>query len=771
MDRMWTWMMRVRDLVFRRRWEREAEQEMAFHVEMDIKERIHDGLSPEEARRSALVAFGGTERFRQQARDSRWGGTLDRLRRDVRYAVRALVKNPGFSAAAIVTLALGIGANTAMFSVVNTVLLQPLPYPDAHEVVRIQNSWAGSPKGPISPAEFVDFEQQLEGFSAFGGYGFGTVNITGGGEPIRASAAFLSSGVFPALGATAAMGRVFSRDEDVANAPVLMISDGFWRSRFAAAPDVVGRTLTWNGRDSEIIGVMRPDFRLPERLTSAASVRLYVPLSITPAMVVNRGSHYLNGVPRRAEGVSHERAARSIEELAATMVRDFPDGYPADMNFTSTAVPLAEDVTGDVRALLWILLGSVGFVLVIVGANVANLLLARADGRVREFALRMALGAGRRSITAQLAVESVVLASIGGLLGIVLAVASMDVLATLQATNLPRLAEVSLDRRVLGFAVTVSLVTGLLFGLIPGFQVAPARLAQSLREGGRSATGSRRSQRLRQLLIAGEIAFAVVLLSGAGLLTRSFVELANVDPGYRSDQVLTTRITLPSARYGSDEERRLFFREFVRRVSDIAGVDAAAGVSNLPLATSLGDMNFEIEDRPIPEGAVSPRGDWQVITPGYFEVMGMTLLQGRGIEAQDDVTAPGAVVVSESLARIHWPEGDAMGKRFVLGGEAGPGQVTIVGIVRDVRHSGLDAALTPQYYLAHEQFTFWNGGSAVNNLSIVVRSATPTAALRTAIQEVTRSIDPQLPLSSFRTMDDVRYASIAQPRLLMALLG
>lgn len=263
MDRMWTWVVRVRNLVFRRRWEREAEQEMAFHVEMDTKERIRQGMGPEEARRSALVAFGGTERFRHQARENRWGGTADRLQRDVRYAVRALIKNPGFSSAAIVTLALGVGVNTAMFSVVNTVQLQPLPYPDAHEVVRIQNSWAGSPKGSISPGEFVDFEQRLEGFSAFGAYGFGTVNITREGEPIRASAAFLSSGVFPALGATAAMGRVFDRDEDVANAPVLMISDGFWRSRFAADPDVIGRTATVHRE----LHPERPE-RLPEASTS-----------------------------------------------------------------------------------------------------------------------------------------------------------------------------------------------------------------------------------------------------------------------------------------------------------------------------------------------------------------------------------------------------------------------------------------------------------------------------------------------------------------------
>ena len=494
---MWTWMTRVRNLIFRRRWDREAEQEMAFHVEMDTKERIRRGVDPDEARRAALVAFGGTERFRQQAREGRWGSTVDTLLQDVRYAVRGLIKNPGFSLAAIVTLALGIGANTAMFSVVNTVLLQPLPYADADQVVRIQNSWVGSPQGAISPAEFLDFEQRLEGFSAMGVYSFGAVSVTGDGEPIRVSAAFLSSGVFPALGSTAAMGRVFNYDEDFADASVLMISDGFWRDRFAASRDVIGRTLNWNGHDYEIIGVMRPDFRMPELLTSTSPVQLYVPAGITPASVMNRGSHYLFGVARRADGVSQERGARMVQELAAAMVREHPDGYPQDMRFTSTAVPLAEDVTGDVRPLLWILFGSVGFVLLIVGVNVANLLIARADGRAREFSLRTALGAGRGRITAQLAVESLVLATIGGLLGIVLAMVSMDLLASIEATNLPRLAEVHLDRRVLGFGITVSLATGLLCGLLPGLQVSPSRLAESLREGGRSATSSRRSQRLR----------------------------------------------------------------------------------------------------------------------------------------------------------------------------------------------------------------------------------------------------------------------------------
>ena len=769
---MWTWMTRVRDLIFRRRWDREAQQEMAFHVEMDTKARIRAGADPDEARRAALVAFGGTERYRQRARDNRWGSSVDTLFQDVRYAVRGLIKNPGFSLAAIVTLALGIGANTAMFSVVNTVLLQPLPYDDADEVVRIQNSWVGSPQGNISPAEFLDFEQRLEGFDAMGVYSFGSVSVTGDGEPLRVAAAFLSSGVFPALAATAAMGRVYTYDEDFANASVLMISDGFWRDRFASSRDVIGRTLNWNGNDYEIIGVMRPEFRLPELLTSTSPVQLYVPAGITPSDAMNRGSHYLNGVARRADGVSQEQAARNVEELAAAMVREYPDGYPQDMRFTSTAVPLVEDVTGNVRPLLWILFGSVGFVLLIVGANVANLLIARADGREREFSLRMALGAGRGRITAQLAVESLVLAAVGGILGIALAVGSMDVLASLEATNLPRLAEIRLDRRVLGFGIAVSLTTGLLFGLIPGLQVSPTRLAESLREGGRSATSSRRSQRLRRLLISGEIAFAVILLSGAGLLTRSFVKLLSVDPGYRSDQVLTTRVTLPSGRYRSDEERRQFFREFTTRLSDLPGVDVAAGVSNLPLASGrLGDLNFRIANREIPEGALSPRGDWQVITPGYFDVMGMTLMEGRGIEVQDDATAPGAIVISESLAQLYWPDGDAMGKRFTLGGEAGPGMVTIVGIVRDVRHSGLDASPTPQMYLAHEQFTFWNGGNAVAGLSIVVRSGAPIAELRVAIQGVARAMDPQLPLSSFRSMDEVRSASVAQPRLLMVLLG
>ena len=771
MDWVWMWIIRVRNFIFRRRWDRDVRQEMAFHLDMETRERLREGMDPRAARRSALITFGGTERFRQQAWEGRWGSVADVLRQDVRHAIRALIQNPGFSTAAIVTLALGIGANTAMFSVVNTVLLQPLPYTDAHEIVRIQTSWAGSPKANISPAEFLDYRERLEGFSAIGVYSFGTVNVTGDGEPLLVSAAFLTSGVLPALGATAAMGRTFTPEEDLANAPVVVISDGFWRDRFAASADVIGRTLNGNGRDYEIIGVARPDFRLPELLSSTTPVHLYVPAGITSTMAVSRGSHYLNGVARRAEGVTQARAAAAIESLAATMVRDFPDSYPADMQFTATAVPLDEDVTGDVRSLLWILFVSVGFVLLIVGANVANLLLARADGRQREFSLRLALGSSRRRIAAQLVVESVVLAMIGGLVGIVLAVVCIDILATLEATNLPRLGEIHLDRRVLGFGITVSLVVGLLFGIVPGLQVSSNRLAACLREGGRSATGTRRSQRLRAMLIAGEIALAVILLSGAGLLTRSFVELVRVDPGYRSDQVLTTRITLPTARYASDDERRGFFREFVTRLAEMPGVDAAGGVSNLPLATRLGDLNFTIEHRPVPEGAVSPRGDWQVITPGYFEAMGVTLLDGRGIEARDHAAAPGAVVVSESLARLHWPNGDALGKRFVLGGEAGPGMVTIVGIVRDVRHSGLDASPTPQMYLPHEQFTFWNGGSAVAALSIVVRSDAPTTELRTAIQGLARSMDPQLPLSSFRSMNEVRSASVAQPRLLMALLG
>ncbi len=691
----------------------------------------------------------------------------------MRLAIRTLTRNPTFTIAALLALALGIGANTAVFSVVNAVLLRSLPYADADRVVRVYNHWEGSPRASISPAESFDY---LDGtgnvFEAFGVYSTGAVNVTGGGAPERVPAAFASAGVLPALGVTPRGGRLYSADEDAAAATVVLASDGFVQRRFGGA-DVVGREIVVNGTTITIIGVLPPRFRLPSEFGSPTPSDLLFPLALDRATSTARGSHFLVGVARLANGVSPVAAERAIEQIANRFVAAFPDDYPQQMGFGVDLVDVRETVVGAVRPVLLLLLAAVGLVLLITCTNVASLLLARADARRREFAVRTALGAGRRHIASMVFAETGILATIAGILGVVLAAWATAGLVSLLPVGMATSVEIPVDLRVLAFATGTTLFATLLAGAAP--LVGLGRLARdaqaALRESGRGTTTGRRRQRLRSGLVTAEVAIAVVLLVGAGLLLRSFAALIDVDPGYDTRNVLTTRISLPSAAYGSDQLRRDFFAELISRMGTMPGVQSAGAVTNLPLASSLGDLNFRVEGREVREGDVSPRLDWQVVTPGYFETMGMRIVRGRGITASDDERAAGAVVINETGARQYFPNEDPIGQRFLLGGGAGPGWVTIIGIAADIRHSTLAEPPRGAMYLAHRQFTFWNGGQAPGTMQIVVRAAGNAAALAPGLRATVRSLDPDLPISAVRTMSDVEAESLAQPRFVLVLIA
>ena len=771
MDKLWLWASRVRNLVAGHRADRESTEEMQFHLDMEIQERIRQGMSEAEARRTAMMDFGGVDRFREQVRERRWGSGLDAARQDIRYAVRVLARSPGFTAIALLTLTLGIGGTTAIFSVVNTVLLSPLPYAEPDDVVRLQQSWVGTDLASLSPAEHLDYVEKLDVFSSFGSYTYASGNLVGDGDPERVNGVQASAGLLPSFGVSPQRGRFFTEQEDQAFARVVVIGDGLWRGRFAGAEDIVGRTLSMDGREYEIVGVMPPGFRLPELLLSGGESQFFRPLSITQEQVTARGSHYLRSVGRLRPGVSPETAATAVQRVAAEMARDYPADYPREAGFTATTVPLGSQIRGPVRLPLLILMGAVGFVLLIACANVANLLISRADGRARELSLRAALGAGRGRLVSQVLIESVLLGLIGGLLGLGLAAVSIRTLAPIIPADLSWLGQAAIDGRVLGFALIASLATGVVFGLLPAARVGRGGLSATLSDSGRTSSEGRGGGMVRRFLVVGELAFALVLLAGAGLLTRSFVALLNVDPGVRTSQVVSTRVALPSARFDDDEKVVAFFRALRPRLTAIPGVVDAAAVSNLPLASTIGDLNFRIEGRDVPEGGVSPRADWQVVTPGYFETMGLPILRGREIRASDDASSIGVVVVNETVADLYWPDEDPLGKRFVLGGQAGPGMVEIVGIARDVRHEGLDQPDKPQMYLAHEQFRFWNGGGAASTMNLVVHSTLPLEELRVPITEAVRGLDPLLPLSAFTTMEEARAGSVAIPRLLMSLVG
>ncbi|HSR42783.1 MAG TPA: ABC transporter permease, partial [Longimicrobiales bacterium] len=769
----WRWYERLRTLVFRKRVERELDQEMRFHLEMEIRRRIDTGMDPREARRTAHRDFGGVDRWQEKVREGRWTRVPERVLRDARYALRTMAARPTFTAVVVLTLGVGIGAATTIFSAVDGVLLRPLPYPDDDDLLRIRNSWAGSSSGALSPAEYVDYVAWLGEFEAVGAYGFGgsTFNDDDGTE--RLPAAFVSAGVLPALGVEPALGRAFTPEEDHAGAPVVILTDGLWRSRFGADPGVVGRTFRSGGVTVEVIGVLAPDFRLPEDLASDRPTRVLFPLGIDPAAVdpAERGSHFLASIARKPPGMSMAEAERLVSDAAARMVRTWPDEYPAGMEFGATAVPLDLDVVGDVRPYLLLLLAAVAVVYLIVCVNLANLFLGRAEERRREFAVRQALGAARGRLVSQLVVEGLLLAMVGGALGVFLGAAGTDLLAGLAPASLPRGDTLSVDGRVVAFGLALAGVAGLVFGTGPAFRSGDSGVAGALRDG-RSGGGGPAAQRLRRALVGAQIALAVVLAAGAALLARSFAALSSVDPGYRTEGVVSARVSLPSSWYPSDDEVVGFHRALAQRLGDLPSASATGAVTNLPLATSLGDMGFELEEEPIPEGRDMPDADWQVVTPGYFEAMDVDVLRGRGITGADRSGGEGVVVVNATMADRFWPGRDPVGRRIRLGGQrTEPRWARVVGIVEDVRHGGLDEVeARPQMYFAHEQFRFWSDASPVRTLTFVVRSSLPPEEVRRGMEEALAAMDPQLPLFDVRVMEEVVATSLAVPRILSTLV-
>ncbi|HKK27898.1 MAG TPA: ABC transporter permease [Gemmatimonadota bacterium] len=695
---------------------------------------------------------------------------LDVPLQDLRYALRQLRRSPGFTAVALLTLALGIGATTSIFSVVDASLLRPLPYPDQDRVLSVASAWQGSPRAAVSPAEYLDY-RAAEGsaFAALGAYATDAANLVGSGEPVRLRVGYASAGVLTTLGVRPALGRTFGPDEGREQRSVVLISHGLWAQRFGSAPDVVGRDITLDGRRTEIIGVLPRGFRLPADYADGEATEAIVPLGLDPAEVTDRGSHFLRVVGRMAPGVTRDRAQAALSAIATGFQARFPDDYPRDMHFAVTATPVAAQVTADARLPLLVLLGAAAIVLLVACANVAGLLLVRLEGRRRELAVRSALGAGRGRIVRQLLAESLVLGGLGGAAGVGLAWAGMRLLVSLRPPGLPRFGEVSLDLPVLGFAAATAAGTGLVFGVLPAFRAAGGRPASALRDGTPTLTAG--PGRLRRGLVVGQVAMALTLLAGAGLLGRTLLALRDVEPGFRPDHVLTGRLTLSPGDYPTEPGVVGTFETLRRRVAAIPGVAAVGAVSNLPLGSSLGDLNFRIEGRPVPRGEVSPRADWQVVTPGYFRALGMNVRRGRALDERDAVDAPGAVVIDRTMAERYWPGEDPLGARFVLGGEAGPGIVTVVGVVDDVRHESLAAPRTSQMYLAHAQFRFWNGGSVVRSLTLAVRTEGDPAGFAAAVRRAVHDVDPRLPLSSVRTMDRVVAASLGRQRVLLTLAG
>lgn len=696
---------------------------------------------------------------------------MDRLSRDLRHAIARLIRDRGFAAVTIATLALGIGANTAVFSLVKASLLSPLPYGEPDRLTAIWGQDRGE-STHLSLREVQAYGSEAHSLAEVAGYQEFDASFTGGQEPELIRGGSATPNLFNVTRTPALLGRTFTvSDTAGGTSDVIVISHALWQRRFGGAADIIGRTVQVNGRARTIIGVMPPMFRLPNDYASLRPTEAWVPEVVDPANLGAWGNRSYTGLARLKEGVSAAAASSELPLLAdrwvkAGYVRARPDGSLGGL--ARRVIPVQEFITGQVRGTLLILFGSVGFVLLIACANVANLQLARADVRRREVALRTALGAGRGHVVSQLLTESVLLSAAGAAAGLAVAWAGLQIVLTLRPANLPRLDETSLDGQVLLFTAMLAVITGVLFGLLPALQLSRPDVTSVLKDGGRSGTAGRSRQLARRALVVLQLASSVVLALAAGLLIRSLIELNRIDLGFNPANVLTAHLQVPATDYPQPADVVRFHREAIERVGQIPGVVAAGSVRVLPLARLIGDWSIRIEGRPyVPED--NPNGDFQAVTPGYFEAMGLELIRGRFLTAADREDSMPAVVINETMASRYWPNEDPIGRQFMIGTDDKP-WLTIVGIVGRVRHNAVVEESRAEMYLAHAQAP-GHLRSAPRGMTMVVKTAGEPLAIAGQVREAIRSIDRNLPVSDIRSMDAVAAAALAQPRFVTFLLA
>lgn len=691
---------------------------------------------------------------------------METLLQDFRYAVRTLRRSPGFTAVALATLALGIGATAAMFSVVNGVLLEDMPYGDPDRIVTV---WGTDTDGrfPVSENERLRYREQSI-FESFGTYRFFSGNMLGVGDARRVVGAALDADVSAALGMTAVTGRTFTSDESQPGGDlVALLSYDMWQRDFGGRSDVVGQTLVLAGRTRTVVGVVPREFRLPGDFVGQP-VQLYIPQVFGPDPDPEN-IHYLSAVALFNDGVSIEGARDRLAALSLRLREELPTLPPT---FTAAVVPVRQQVLGEVRPVLLILLGSVALVLVIACVNVANLFLSRADGRRREISIRAALGAGRGRIVRQLLTESVVLAAIGGGLGVAIAALAGDVMIRFNPTNIPRIDQIGVDFRVVAFTAAMSLVAALLAGLVPALSASRGVLRGSLQDIDKNTTSGVRRGKLRQLLVMSEMALAVMLTIGAGLLLKSFRELSSVPPGFDPTQVLTAQISLPAADYPDAQSARAFYRDLLEHIRSMPSVAAAGAITQLPLASNPGDWGIRIEGREEERLASGrrPFADRLIVTAGYFEVLRIPLVAGRTFSTADHTTAAPVVVINEETARRYWPNESAIGKRFYLSANIDTVYRTVIGVVHNVKHGGLGAEARPEMYLPHSQHPS-SQDFPIGTMTIVIRANGDPVALTGELRRAVTDIDATVPLARLRTMESVVQASTASERLNVVLFG
>jgi putative ABC transport system permease protein len=683
---------------------------------------------------------------------------MHNLLQDIRYGIRILLKNPVLTIVAVIALALGIGANTAIFSIVNGVLLSPLPYPHPDQLVMVwlDNRKQGIRDDVASYPNFLDWRDRNKTFQGMSGMRDLTVNLTGVGEPEELRGAAVSSGFFQLIGVSLAQGRGFTLEEEQPGKDkIIVLGHGLWMRRFGGDPGILNKTISLNGEQHTVVGIMPPGFQFPDKS------ELWMPLASNERLRAARGALWLKVVGRLKAGVTRAQAQADMDLIAGQLEQQYP---ATNTGYGINVVSLREQVVGNVRAALMVLLYAVAFVLLIACANVANLLLARASARRHEIAVRATLGAARSRIIRQLLTESVLLSAVGGVSGLLLACWGLAYLPELSPANIPRLDNVHLDGRVLGFTFGLSLLTGMLFGLAPALQISQIDVGDTLKESGR-ASASRGMQRARSAFIVVEVALTFVLLVGAGLLIRSYWNLQRVNPGFKTDHLLTLQLGLPATKYREGAQVITFYRQLQERLGATPGVESASGASDILLPKLPSSGGISIENRPFDRSEQKVELPYDFVLPNYFQTVGIQLLHGRDFDARDVRVAPRVAIINETFAKRFFPNDDPLGKRFAFGdANDDPQWISIVGVVRDTKRQGLDEPVRIESWIPHAQMP-------VRGMKIVVRTAGDPHTMAGAMREAVWSLDRDLPIQKMQTMGQVLDERVAQRRLNMLLLG
>jgi putative ABC transport system permease protein len=747
--------LRLRSLFRRGQVEAELNEELRYHLERQIEVNTAAGMSVEEARYAALRAMHGLDQRKEECRDMRRVRLIEDLWQDFRFSLRSLLKRPGFTAIALLALALGIGANTAIFSLVNAVILQPLPYRDPDRLISVYGTRNRSTQGSVGPTDFLDYRSQNKTFEQFAASGsmMLPMNLTGSGEPERLNASIITGNYFDTFGVRPALGRGFSlENEKTGQDHVTVLSHAFWQTRFGGDPNIVNKTINLDGKAYEVLGVMPAEVVLPQ------PAQLWVPINFDadPEMKM-RNARFLRGIGRLKEGVTLDQAQTDTDLIAAQLEQQYPD---SNTGWSLRLIPLREILVGGSRTMLFILFGAVGFVLLIACANVANLLLVRAAARQKEIAMRTALGASRLRIIRQMITESLLLAIFGGALGALLAVAGVKLLVSLGEDNIPRTANVKIDATVLAFTLLISLATGLLFGLAPAIRTMKENLVDALKDGIRGGSEATVKNRTRSLLVVFESAIAVMLLIAAGLLIRSLVALQNVDPGFDPNNVLTLRVDLPRQKYNTPEKASNFFEQLETRVAGLPGVEAVGLITDLPLSGEARDMPYRVEGRPATSDIAFV--DFRRVNKNYFSAMRIPLRRGRNFTEQEVRQSDKAIVVSQAFVDSVFPNEEALGKRLIIWSGIRNEPYEIIGIVGDTRYQSLQGEPSATMYVPTRELLFVN---------LVIRTQGDPLSLVGGVRKEVNALDPDQPIAAIRPMTEWVAMSAAGARYRTTLLG